>query len=474
MRWLTAAVLMLLLAAASKTSADPDLWGHLRFGLDTLHTHALSRVDPYSFTQDVPWINHEWLSEVQMAIAYRASGVAGLALLKGMLALGAVLLVWTALRGADPAARMLVAGTVIVGCGWVLQNLRPQLWSLLLLAILGRTLTSERWTARRWIPLLFLFWANLHGGWIVGLAVTGIWAFIDVGTTRRHAVEWTIIVAASAAATLATPYGIDLWRFLWTTVHFTRDIDEWRPLWTWPAVNWIGWIAATAAALWFSVRPHRFRWPALAVAIVLAVASLRVSRLTALFVMTTVVCFAPVIRDRWRARAPMAIGIANVRRAGAMAALVCAAAALLVGWQTLSCLTVSGAWVAPANGAAALRTAQPGRLVTFFDWGEYAIWHLGPRLRVSMDGRRETVYSDRRLDEHDAIVNGTTEGLAALAAWQAEYVWLPARSRATRVWLADHGYRIDVSDDESFVAVRADLPKILATPGAARLRCFPL
>ncbi len=35
-----------------------------------------------------------------------------------------------------------------------------------------------------------------------------------------------------------------------------------------------------------------------------------------------------------------------------------------------------------------------GNLVVHFDWGEYVIWHLGPRIQVSLDGRRETVYSN--------------------------------------------------------------------------------
>jgi hypothetical protein len=42
--------------------ADPDLWGNVRFGLDVLRDHAPSRIDHYSFTQDIPWVNHEWLS----------------------------------------------------------------------------------------------------------------------------------------------------------------------------------------------------------------------------------------------------------------------------------------------------------------------------------------------------------------------------------------------------------------------------
>jgi hypothetical protein len=35
-----------------------------------------------------------------------------------------------------------------------------------------------------------------------------------------------------------------------------------------------------------------------------------------------------------------------------------------------------------------------GNLAVEFDWGEYVIWHLGPQIKVSMDGRRETIYPD--------------------------------------------------------------------------------
>jgi len=42
-----------------RTPADPDLWGHVRFGQDLLRSGRLSAVDPYSFTSDRPWVNHE-------------------------------------------------------------------------------------------------------------------------------------------------------------------------------------------------------------------------------------------------------------------------------------------------------------------------------------------------------------------------------------------------------------------------------
>src|SRR4029434_523005 len=64
------------------TLADADLWGHLRFGLDILAAKSLHTTDPHSFTSDRAWINHEWLSEVLTAVAYRSFGTLGLGLLK--------------------------------------------------------------------------------------------------------------------------------------------------------------------------------------------------------------------------------------------------------------------------------------------------------------------------------------------------------------------------------------------------------
>jgi hypothetical protein len=67
----------------SRTVADPDLWGHLRFGLDIIQAGTIIQVDPYSYlTTGQRWINHEWLAEVLFALAWTAGREPGLILLK--------------------------------------------------------------------------------------------------------------------------------------------------------------------------------------------------------------------------------------------------------------------------------------------------------------------------------------------------------------------------------------------------------
>jgi hypothetical protein len=475
--WVAAGSGLLLFALSTLTSADSDLWGHLRFGLDTLHTHVLTAVDPYSFTQDRSWINHEWLSELQMALAYTAAGSAGLALLKGALVFGTMLLVWSALAGVDLSARIVILGVTALSTVPATRTLRPQLWSMLCLAIVCRVLIDERASLRRWLPALFAVWANLHGGWIVGLGILVAWAMADIWSRPRELWSWLWIIPASAGATLVNPYGWALWRFLSTTVGMDRQITEWRPLWTATAPNWVPWIVVSVATVWILRSSTARRLPVAVVLAALAYASLRVMRIWPLYVECAAILLAPQVRARWPLRSPLSAQIGKDFKAAVGVSAVAFALAAYTFSVSLRCVGVDGDWGPDQVAAYALSGATPGRLVVFFDWGEYALWHWGPGLRVSMDGRRETVYSDRRLDEHGAILAGSPAGIAALASWRAEYAWLPATSIRTREWLATHGYRIEVVTAKSFVAVRNDLPALAvspsSSPSAGARRCFP-
>jgi hypothetical protein len=466
----------LILAPALVTiSADPDLWGHLRFGLDMLEQHSLPSVDPYSFTQDIRWVNHEWLSELMMAVAYRIGGSAGLSLFKGALVATVLTVV---LRAYSRAAPAVVAGVIVLlaaGTGRQTVTLRPQLWTLIGVALLCRMLTTR---PRRWwliaVPSLFFLWVNLHGGWIVGAGLLAIWTAFQMtrADTPRGLVAGVAVL--SAAATLLNPYGWGMWSFLAGTVGMSRDIADWRPLATVPIVARIPWIVVAAGTLvlaWNKSRPPLER---IAMIAVMAYGALRVERLSPLLVVAAVVLLAPTVSARWHApqRSFKPLTQVEARWLLAGVALLAVIAGIAVA-RTSKCIGIAGDW-APDRvaGRALAATRTQGKIVTYFDWGEYAIWHLAPRLRVSIDGRRETIYSDAALARHAALETATPEGLAYLRELDPQYVWLPAAFTKLRDWLSTHGYRIDLQTDRSFVAVRADQP-VLPTGVAPSTECFP-
>jgi hypothetical protein len=411
-----------------------------------------------------------------MALAYSLGGTAGLTLLKAVLAFEVFAVVWSSSRGARAAGRLLILVLLVFGTIHMTATLRPQLWTFVSIAILCRALIDGRWRIRRWLPLLFALWANMHGGWIVGLGVLGVWAAAESWSRPGALREWLVLVPACALATLCTPYGWKLWAFITQTVRMNRAIEEWLPLWGTPVLNWVPWFVAVGATLWAILRRQSAWLPTVATLAMLAYASARVMRIESLFVESAAILLAPLMSARF----PAKLVRLPARPSGQewIAALVMwivpVGAAVWIASQSLSCLPIPETYALDVEPVRLLSDAERGRLVTYFDWGEYAIWHLGPRLRVSMDGRRETVYTDARIADHDAIVAGTPAGLDVLAAWRAEYVWLPAKSVTTKTWLSTHGYRIEFSGRHSFLAVRDDLPRLRgAANDMPAILCFP-
>ncbi len=203
-------------------SADPDLWGHIRFGQETLSRLAVVHNDPYSYTAfGHPWHNHEWLTEVIMALLYNKLGVIGLKLWKFAGAGAIVSLLTVGMNQTGASARIqLSALAVCVVTLMPSMQFRPQLFTFVLFAGLLALLAADRYRggARLWtaVPLMAL-WANLHGGFIIGVAALTIYApaVAIVGLVRRRTMERACLAAAVAiaatAATLLTPYGLDNW-----------------------------------------------------------------------------------------------------------------------------------------------------------------------------------------------------------------------------------------------------------------------
>jgi hypothetical protein len=429
------------LILVTRTAADPDLWGHLRFGLDMLASKSAHAADQYSFTADRAWINHEWLSELLMAIGYARLGALGLNLLKlAVVAIvGGIALVIARQEHANPIARDLYVVLTVVATYTRTQVVRPQMFSVAICCVmlyLLRQIDRGHTRAIWYVPLLFAAWVNLHGGWIVGLAVLGVWMLGDAWQRRR--LRWTLVLAAVGAlvvvTTLVNPYGVGLWRFLAETVGLDRpDVTDWKPLRQLPpsvlVVESILPLMAMAAIRRGRAWRH-LAYRDLAVLLLLVAATYRVGRVDAFLQAAIAILLAtPIIAFLngidLSARGPFRRPSAAVGAIAVILALYAAATAL----SSLRVIEVGGPWVPDRAAAAFLRANSPGaRVLTWFDWGEYALWQLSPSgIRVSMDGRRETLYSARVIRDHDRFYHGEAEMLDYPERIGADVVWLPSR-----------------------------------------------
>ena len=424
--------LTLVVLLASMTRADPDLWGHLHFGQDVLASHQIPVRDTYSFTSDRPWINHEWLAEVAMAAAYRLCGVPGLVALSSGAVGFALLVVGVILNKARVGAAVvaIVLLDVIWGLGAQLLTVRPQLFSIVLFTVLLVLVNqAEAGRSRRLflVAPVFALWANLHGGWVVGLGFLGMWALL---AAVRKRLTWGMALGAPAlalAASLLNPYGWGLWRFLWETVGFDRgDITEWQWILVAPSLL-VPW---AIAGCMIGLAWRRRGWDALPLVVpaaALGLAAFKVVRLDAWFVLSAAVMAGPLLGGVGRGRSSVS-RLPTRAEWWAFCAIVAApiSVALYMAGRTANCVPVGGGLDStPDREATAFVRANhlTGNIVTYFAYGEYVIWQFAPGLKVSYDGRRETVYSNTVIEANGRFYKGLDPGFARRIG--ADYVWLP-------------------------------------------------
>jgi hypothetical protein len=280
---------------SNRPLADADIGWHIRTGEQILATHSLPRTDPFSSAmQGQPWFAWEWLYDLLLGILQQACGLNGVVWLCALLVAAIfVLLLFELLQRGTGLLLAIMLMLLAEAASTIHLYARPHivswLFSLLWFVALdrwergplvavrcspfavgglpgGRITISEERSANseqratsvqrcehakvpRWIPWFFpasmLLWVNLHGGWLFGMAVLGIYtfaAFVENVRARKNnpfaairaahraramAVAWV----ASAMATLVNPYG---WRLHAHIYRYLSDrylmnlIDEFR------------------------------------------------------------------------------------------------------------------------------------------------------------------------------------------------------------------------------------------------------
>jgi hypothetical protein len=477
-QFLHGVLLLSVILTTSGTTGDPDLWGHVRFGQDMLAAGSIRLADTYSFTTDRPWTNHEWLAEILMAVSFDSLGPAGLNVLR-LSIIGAVLwLVWYGSRRVHTSYRILILSAAGLGILLRAHPIRPQLFSLLLFAVLltlmVRADERKSWRSLALVPLVMALWVNLHGGWIVGFGVLGLWSLATAVTSGwRDRVTLTALLAIAFAATLVNPYGFEMWDFLAATVRVERPmIADWQPMHALPASLWFAWIAAAGVVTLTMVKVRSgVNIKYVVIAGVLGVMSLRVSRLDAFFALAAALLIAPALAC---VQARFAAARSERRsRPLALAFGACLVATAAFAIPRMLTVPMPQDMIPDAQVAAYVRgQGLRGTVLTWFDWGQYTIWHFGRDLKVSMDGRRETVYSDDLVAAHMRFYFGEQDAWEYAEHLQPDYVWLPRRLPVTRE-LQRRGWRSLCEGSSSVLLTREDRREPCGGTSSGTPRSFP-
>jgi hypothetical protein len=204
---------------------DGDVGRHVRVGRTILDEGRIPTRDYTSHTMPgAEWTPKEWVAQVAFAAADRWTGLPGTATLAGLVFALAVGLTFasTARLGAPVAAAVgITALSLLLQVVHLLP--RPHLFTtsfaalLMYLLIRYRQSSGLRWVAA--IPVLFLLWANTHGGFPAGLALLALfaadaWIGARGPEIRRQRTVLALTLALSILGTFVNPVGPAIWSHL--------------------------------------------------------------------------------------------------------------------------------------------------------------------------------------------------------------------------------------------------------------------
>lgn len=161
---------------------DADAGYLIRLGEEMLRTHAWIRTDIFSHvTPPIPWQNHEWLSQVIMALLRRAAGLTGVVLFFSLLTGIIYAALFSLLRKRSGSVYVAFFVTVLtILASEIHWYARPHMVTVLMTFLWSTWLYDYQIEGKRRIlifPLSMILWVNLHGGFIVGLILAGIYIF---------------------------------------------------------------------------------------------------------------------------------------------------------------------------------------------------------------------------------------------------------------------------------------------------------
>ena len=482
-RYSPALLAFIVVMADAGRWADPDLWGHLVFGrLILMHGHLPAR-DIYSYSAaGLPWHDHEWLSEVVLALFWNGFGVLGLKLMK--LACTAATIMLLAMGAAETGAPIRLQLPILVTGALALAPMiqfRPQLFDFAALSAVLLLLArdSYRRAGHLWLAIpIFALWANLHGGFFVGLAVIGVYTAVvtveDLATGEglKRAMSLGGVTAGCVLATLFNPDGVGNWFTVIHTLHnpMTRAaVSEWQPLLFKIAEEWhksprtavnfaLVIVPFGTLVLCFAIRPRGSDLALVVIAAMMGLAAWLAVRNMALAVIATI---TPLCRHAALALEATCSGYpapSLPRRRGHEVAV--GAISLVILFSTgLFSHTLPDGYPQP-QGAVRFMQAHGlhGNVLGDFGWGEYLIFHLAPQSKVFVDSRYDMVYPQKVLADYLDFFSVSSRASAVLDGYPHDFVLLRTASPPARFMMAQARWRIVYRDRTATLFARAVSP----------------
>jgi hypothetical protein len=228
---LSAFALFIILFTTSKLTNEDDYFWHFATGRYVVETGSIPSTDVFSFSSEgTKWLVTEWGWDVMTFTIFKYFGYLGISILCTLTFLIMYFVYYVLLRRFNVSIPVIIFFFILFLFG-IFERLtpRPHIVSYLLLVLMTGILINYKYFRRAnnkqlyFIPLIFLIWANMHIGCMIGIAVFGLFLITELivyyrpkkfstkespPLSRTELIKPGIIFIVSIIAMLINPHGL--------------------------------------------------------------------------------------------------------------------------------------------------------------------------------------------------------------------------------------------------------------------------
>ncbi len=434
-----ATVFFLFVLVNGQPITDTDTWWHLKVGEYIWHSGSVPRTDIFSFSNgNHPWITHEWLAEVIYYGAFFVAGLQGMFLVN-LLLLTLTFYVFYKTVYLESGANQIISAVVVmvaVFFTFLFWVFRPHVFShllfVLVLYILRRFSKGQDYL---WLlPLLSIFWVNVHGSFIMVPVLTALFLvgglfnlnfsrIVSVGWSLQQKKKLLLTMVLSVGATLINPntYKILLYPFQTIKSDSILKINEWLSPDFHKPYFMIFFAFMLVVFLIMGVSKQKHQLTDVLLLGFFAAMSMYAVRNIALFVFVS----GPILGGYFAGF----VRKANVKpdRAPLIVLNWLFLIAILVG--TISCWPAkvplekrADAKVLPVQAVGYLQKHHfSGKVFNDYNWGGYLLWTMYPQVKVMVDGRTD-VFADKVFPDYLTIYTLKGDAPRLLKAYDPDFL----------------------------------------------------
>lgn len=474
------AVLGAILIVAVAPRLDTDFWWHLKDGQYIALNHVIPSHDFMSYTfRGHSWTDHEWLAELGLYGLFRLGGLWGPIVFFALIICTTFGLVYLQIvrRGVNQILALFVVAAAYMAssASW---GPRIQMMTLFFLSLYALALHAFVTSGNRRLlvvfPVLMLLWTNIHGGFVLGLAVLAITCVGELLNRLTHHDDalsadgikaLAIAFAATFAVTIVNPNGFRQLLYPLTFIlpnAYTNLIQESAsPNFHMPVMMvFEAMLLLLIAAL--MIGRQRPNWTHLL--IILAFTHLAFSQVRNVALWSVVVSpflalylqqALPALREQFPQltyrRRPVAGRMASILNAVLLVLVLLVYVVEATHFINAKSLKQAERDNYP-TGAIAYMRAHPlpqRHVFVSYGWGGYLLWNLFPAYRDYMDSRADTLYNNKILHGYLDMYSASPTWKSQLKHFGVQDVLVERNAPLAQVLAQDKSWHLRYHDNES-------------------------